>query len=80
MAEERWRQPEPPAISNCRKDLRATSSCKFGDVCRALWPRKTANELAVCAKISKRWAEYLIAGRYRPDARVMHAVWGEILS
>jgi hypothetical protein len=53
---------------------------KFGLVCRALWPDKPDIALAHLAKCSERHARLLIRGKRKPNARVAHAVLGEIIS
>jgi hypothetical protein len=53
---------------------------KFGAVVLVLWPVKPALHLAQRAGISERGAQYLIDGKRKPNARVAHAVLGEIIS
>jgi hypothetical protein len=52
----------------------------FGRVCLEIWPDKTATHLSQRAGCSERHANLLIAGDRKPNARVAHAVLGEIIS
>lgn len=58
---------------------RLCSGSKFGAVCRALWPFKTAEQLAAAAGYkSVRTAAYEISGEREPSARAVAAVIIEI--
>jgi hypothetical protein len=50
----------------------------FGRVCKALWPLKTAEELASRAGCAVRTAAYEIAGERDPSARSILVVLTEI--
>jgi transposase-like protein len=50
---------------------------KFACVARALWPHKTAAELAARAGVSQRTAEFWLAGR-EPSAAALVAIINEI--
>jgi hypothetical protein len=52
---------------------------KFGKVVVALWPKKSALNLAQRAGISERGAQYLIDGKRKPNARAALAVYSEII-
>lgn len=52
---------------------------KFGLVARALWPKKTAAELAARSGVTQRAAEFWIAGHREPSARAIAAVIAEML-
>lgn len=52
---------------------------KFGVVARALWPRKTAAEIAAKTGVTQRAAEHWLAGTRRPSAMAVAAVVAEIL-
>lgn len=58
---------------------REEQDSKFGRVVRALWPIKPALNLAQRAGISERGAQYIIDGKRKPNARVVHVLNGEIL-
>jgi len=60
-----------------RLGIRPTEK-KFGRVARALWPRKTAAELAARAGVTQRTAEFWLAGR-EPSAAALVAVIHEIM-
>ena len=47
---------------------------KFGDVCRLLWPEKTAAYLATIGKRDERTAKRWLAGEYEPPVIVLIAV------
>ena len=51
---------------------------KFGIVARALWPHKTAAELAVRTGVTQRTAEFWLAGR-EPSARAIAVIVNELL-
>lgn len=53
---------------------------KFGRVCEALWPDKSALNLAQRAGLSERGAQYLIDGKRKPNARAVLALLSEIIS
>jgi hypothetical protein len=52
---------------------------KFGKIVLALWPDKPATCLSQIARCSERHANLLIKGERKPNARIAHAVFGEIL-
>jgi len=52
---------------------------KFGRVARALWPHKTAAELAVRAGVTQRTVEFWLAGR-EPSARAVAVILAEMLA
>lgn len=52
---------------------------KFGVVCKALWPLKTAEHLAASAGCCVRAAEYQINGR-TPSAKSLQAIINEVMS
>lgn len=54
-------------------------SGNFGKVCKALWPSKTADELAFRARCSTRAAAYEISGEREPSARSIQVVFVEML-
>lgn len=51
---------------------------KFGRVARALWPRKTAAELAFRASVTERAAKYWLTGARAPSALAIDAIVAEI--
>ena len=53
---------------------------KFGVVCKALWPFKTAETLASIVSCSIRAAAYEISGEREPSAKSVQAVINEFLS
>jgi hypothetical protein len=55
------------------------SSRKFGVVARALWPRKTAAELAFRTRTTERAAKYWLSGDRKPSAVAIAAVVAELL-
>ncbi|HEX5424877.1 MAG TPA: hypothetical protein VFW94_15120 [Candidatus Acidoferrales bacterium] len=46
----------------------------FGRVCKALWPRKTAENLAAQVGCSIRAAAYQISGEHEPSAKSIAAI------
>lgn len=54
-------------------------SPKFGAVCKALWPHKTAVELAARVGCAVRTAEYEISGERAPSAQSLGVVIAEII-
>ncbi len=54
-------------------------SAKFGRVCKALWPVKTAEELAAVVGCAVRTAAYEISGEREPSARSVVAVLNEFM-
>ena len=56
------------------------SDQKFGKVARALWPKKTADQLAYRCGVSKRTAEHWIYGDREPSAIAVLAVNSEMLN
>ncbi len=64
------------AATDCTPPSVPAKSCSssFGNVCRHLWPHKTAENLAATAGISVRSAYYEISGRQRPSAESQAAV------
>jgi|GEM_PF-3158839 len=65
-----------------RSILRGTATIcrpKFGRVCKALWPYKTAEELATRTKRSVRAAGYEISGEQEPSARSLVVLINEIM-
>ena len=55
-------------------------SPRFAVAARALWPRKTAAELAFRAKVTERAAKYWLSGDREPSASAIAAVVAEMLS
>ncbi len=53
---------------------------KFGRVCRALWPDKTAEHFAARAHCSIRTAKYRFSGEYEPTAEDLRIVINEMLA
>lgn len=51
---------------------------KFGDVCRLLWPHKTAAELASIAKRDERTAKRWLSGEFEPPICVVIAVFAKM--
>ena len=51
----------------------------FGRVCKALWPHKTAEELASRVGCSVRAAAYEISGEREPSAHSLRVVFNEII-
>lgn len=47
---------------------------KFGDVCRLLWPHKTAAIIAAIGKRDERTAKRWLAGEFEPPIAVVLAV------
>lgn len=62
-----------------RVPIRSPKS-KFGRVARALWPRKTAAELAFRAGVTERAAKFWLAGDRAPSADAVRVVIDEMLS
>lgn len=62
-----------------RGDARYCSAPPFGRVCKALWPLKTAEELASRTGASVRTAGYEISGEQHPSAQSIRAVLEEII-
>ena len=54
-------------------------SPSFGKVCKALWPHKTAEELASRTGASVRTAAYEISGEHFPSCHSLKAVFDEIV-
>ncbi len=64
-----------------RKLLHGTAtlcSSPFGAVCKALWPHKTAEELASRVGCAVRTAAYQISGEHEPSARAVAIIVTEI--
>lgn len=64
-----------------RNILRGTAricSSSFGKCCKALWPVKTAEQLAAITGCSVRTAAYQISGEHEPSARSVAAIIVEI--
>ena len=53
-------------------------SSNFGKCCKALWPVKTAEQLAAITGCSVRTAAYQISGEHEPSARSVAAIVVEI--
>lgn len=51
----------------------------FGRVCKAVWPIKTAEHLALAVGCAVRTAAYEISGEHEPPAYVLAIVMGEIM-
>ncbi len=73
------------AIQNCFNNFErvklASPKCgssPFGRVCKALWPIKTAEELAVRVGCAVRTAAYEISGEREPSARSVAVIVDEI--
>lgn len=47
---------------------------KFGDVCRVLWPEKTAAHIAAIGQRDERTAKRWLSGEYEPPASVLAAI------
>lgn len=47
---------------------------KFGDVCRVLWPDKTAAHIASIGGRDERTAKRWLSGEYEPPASVVAAI------
>ena len=47
---------------------------KFGDVCRVLWPDKTAAHIAAIGQRDERTAKRWLSGEYEPPASVLAAI------
>lgn len=72
-------------IQNCFNnfelaDGRAVRSGKFGLVCKALWPHKTAEELAARVGCAVRTAAYEISGEREASRRSIAVVIAEMLA
>lgn len=52
--------------------------CVFGDVARAIWPFKTAAELAAIANVEERTAKRWLTGEFEPPGIIIAAVLVEI--
>jgi hypothetical protein len=59
-------------VPNCSPDSR------FAVAARALWPRKTAAELALRAKVSERAAKFWLSGERDPSLDVLMVILNEI--
>jgi hypothetical protein len=83
MAGESRQRREPQSSENIRTNVPrkfgVENLSKFGRVVIALWPDKPALNLAQRAGLSERGAQYIIDGRRKPNARVVHVVNGEML-
>ena len=55
-------------------------SGKFGRVCKALWPTKTAEQLAAKVGCAVRTAAYEISGEREPSAKSVLAVFIEFMT
>jgi hypothetical protein len=53
-------------------------SPKFAIAARALWPRKTAAELAFRAKVSERAAKFWLSGKREPSYEALMVVLDEL--
>lgn len=51
---------------------------RFGVAVRALWPRKTAAELAMRGKVSERAAKFWLSGERLPSHEILMVVLDEI--
>lgn len=51
----------------------------FGRVCKAIWPHKTAEQLAVAVGCSVRAAAYEISGEREPSAKSIFAIHAKLL-
>jgi hypothetical protein len=51
---------------------------RFGVAARALWPRKTAAELALRAKVSERAAKFWLSGKREPSFDAVMVIVAEI--
>lgn len=60
-------------------ELSTEQSCKFGTVVRALWPDKTALNLAQRINCTERGAQYLIDGQRKVTARAIAVIITELL-
>ncbi len=70
-------------IQNCfnnfeMADSQPLPSSKFGAVCKALWPSKTAEELASRVGCTVRTAAYEISGERQPSAQSILSIVAEI--
>lgn len=52
---------------------------KFGVVAKALWPRKTAQEIAYRCEVSERAAKYWLSGEREPSCAALLAIMDEIV-
>lgn len=59
--------------------LSTEQPCKFGTVVRALWPDKTALNLAQRIQCTERGAQYLIDGQRRVTAKAIAVIVAELL-
>jgi hypothetical protein len=61
-------------IPNCSPD----AENRFATAVRALWPRKTAAELAFRGKVSERAAKFWLSGERLPSHEILMAILREI--
>jgi hypothetical protein len=71
-----WAQPSTEYRGTVR-NIRSLS--RYGIAARALWPNKTAAELAFRAKVSERAAKFWLSGDRKPSARAIAIIVNEIL-
>ena len=55
------------------------SLSRYGIAARALWPSKTAAEIAYRANVSERAAKFWLSGDRKPSARAIHIIIAEII-
>jgi hypothetical protein len=68
-----------PASSDGGTRGNRRSPKSFGKVARALWPNKTAAELAYRARVTERAAKYWLAGKRKPSMAAVSAIVAEIM-
>lgn len=76
--EERLERATKNARAIVQDSARTCKALNFGKVCKALWPFKTAEELATRVGCSPRAASYEISGERHPSAQSLLAVMREI--
>lgn len=52
---------------------------QFGNICRMLWPEKTAAHIAAIAKRDERSAKRWLSGEFEPPFVVVNAVVNEMM-
>jgi len=76
--EERAAEARETERTLVRGNARLCSS-NFGKVCKALWPHKTAEELAFRVGCTVRTAGYEISGERHPSAQSIQTIINEIV-
>lgn len=72
--EEKLARASKNARTIVQGDARVCSALIFGKVCKAIWPFKTAEELASRVGCSVRAAAYEISGEREPSVHSLQAV------